>query len=46
MNIEIKTPSVSAVKELQRLVHKYNRLDLTFVGIAGKNPKMLGENFP
>lgn len=34
MNVEPKDPSDKAIRELKRLILKYNRLEFTFVGIA------------
>jgi hypothetical protein len=36
MNIELKTPTESAIKEFMRLIHQYHREDITVVGIRGK----------
>jgi hypothetical protein len=36
MNIEVKTPSESAVKSLIRLINTYERRNITILGIRGK----------
>lgn len=46
MNIELKTPSLSAVDELKRLIHLYNRVDSTLIGVVPPFEKKLEEIFP
>ena len=41
MDIEIKTPSRNAIREIKRLIHKYNRIDITLVGIVAPLEKEL-----
>ena len=41
MDIEIKTPSSNAIREIKRLIHKYNRIDITLVGIVAPLEKEL-----
>lgn len=36
MNIELKTPSLIAIKELVNLIKEHKRQSITFVGIRGK----------
>jgi hypothetical protein len=36
MNIDLKTPTESAIKELDRLVRKYQREDITIWGVIGE----------
>lgn len=35
MNIELKTPSLKAIKELVDLIKEHKRRNITFVGIRG-----------
>lgn len=33
MDIELKTPTDTSIKEINRLIQEYDRNDITFVGI-------------
>ena len=37
MNIELKTPTPTAMKEFARLIYEYDRKDITICGIRNKN---------
>jgi hypothetical protein len=41
MSIELKTPSLSAIEELKRLIHLYNRVDSTLIGVVPPFEKKL-----
>ena len=45
MNIEIKTPSINAIKELKSLITKYERVSSTLIGISSLE-KELSNIFP
>lgn len=46
MNIELKTPTDSAMKQLVRLIKKYNKVDNTIVGIRNHRNLELMEQHP
>lgn len=46
MNIELKTPTESAMKEFVHLIHKYNRQESTIVGIRNNNNFVIQKKHP
>lgn len=46
MNIELKTPSTTAIHELKRLIQQHNRIDTTLIGVVPPLQSQLAEIFP
>lgn len=46
MNIELKTPTVDAINEFDRLVRKFDRESITVWGVAGGMNEKLREKNP
>lgn len=46
MDIELKTPTQSSIKEINRLIQEYDRNDITFVGIRNNMQQKLIKTNP
>lgn len=46
MDIELKTPTETSIKEINRLIKEYERGDITLVGIRNKMQEKLHQTNP